>query len=92
MNRRGTLGSSTRSMRLSEQCLGRCSVLGGTLDQPENVLVVLPIDADGADQHDILGHVQAVDLNDEQIELGDVACEPFLQSLPRQRHEPARGG
>jgi hypothetical protein len=28
--------------------------------------------------------------NDEQIEVGDVAGEPFLQSLLRQRHEPAR--
>jgi hypothetical protein len=61
------------------------------LDQPENVLVALTVDADGADQHNVLGHAQAVDLNDEQVELGDVAGEPFLQSLLRQRHEPARG-
>jgi hypothetical protein len=45
--------------------------------------VAVTVDADGADQHDLLGHVQTVDLNDEQIELGDVAGEPFLQSLLR---------
>jgi hypothetical protein len=55
------------------------------------VLVALTVNADGADQHNVLGHVQAVDLNDEQVELGDVAGEPFLQSLLRQHHEPARG-
>jgi hypothetical protein len=42
------------------------------------VLVALSIDADSADEHDVLGHVQPVDLNDEQIELGNVAAKPLV--------------
>ena len=45
--RRGTFGSSPRSMRLSSKSLDRRGVLGGALDQPENVLVAVTVDADG---------------------------------------------
>ena len=46
---------------------------------------------EGGDQHQVVADMQAVDLDDQQVELGQVRRHPRGQPLRRQRHEPARG-
>jgi hypothetical protein len=47
------------------------------------VLLAVCVDADRPDQNDVLGHVQAVDLDHEEIELGEVAGKPGFHALLR---------
>jgi hypothetical protein len=54
------------------------------------VFLAQSVDSDGADQHDVVGHMQTINLNDEEIELGQVAPEPSLHTFLRQGHEPTR--
>lgn len=75
--------------KIVEQRLNRNSILGSAFDKSENVLSAVGVDADRPNQNNVLGHVQAVDLNDEQIQLGEVAGKPGFHVLLRQRHKPA---
>jgi hypothetical protein len=52
------------------------------------VLLAIALDADRPEQNDVLGHVQTVDLDDEQIKLGEIAREPGPHARLRQRHKP----
>lgn len=53
--------------KVVEQCLRGGRLLRGPLDQAENVLLSVAADADGADQHDILGNIQTVNLDDKRV-------------------------
>ena len=73
-----------------EERLDRRSVLGGPFDDRERVLVTVAVDADRGDQHQIVADMQAIDLNDEQVELRQVGSHEGGQLFRRQGHEPAR--
>ena len=64
-----------------DQRLRGGGVLGCPFDETEDVLLSVAVDADGADQHDVLSHMQAIDLDDEEIELGQIAVEPSVHTL-----------
>ena len=56
------------------------------------MLVALRIDTDRCDQDQILVHVNAVDLDHQQIKAGEVGRYPLLHARRRQRHEAAGSG
>ena len=92
MKRRGTAGSRPRSTRLS---INACTVAAfsvGALDQPERMLVAVHIDADRRDEGHVLVHVNAVDLDHQQLEIGKIGPHPFLQPRRRQRDKTPGGG
>ena len=58
-------------------------VLRRTLDEAERMLVTLRVDANRRDQNQILVHVNAVDLDHQQIETGKIGCHPLLHARRR---------
>ena len=74
-----------------EQCLDDDRVLRRPLDDGQDMLVAVAIDADRRHQ-DMVAHMQTVDLNDQQVELREIRGEPGLHLLARQRHEPPGNG
>jgi hypothetical protein len=44
----------------------------------------------GAREHQVVAGVKPVDLDDQDVQLGQVRCHPLGQPLGGQRHEPAR--
>ena len=70
-----------------EQRLNRGGILGGPLDQPQRVLLAHGVDADRRHQDQVLLDVQAVDLDRQQIQRRQIACQPVLQFRARQRDE-----
>src|SRR3982751_6123527 len=48
------------------------------------------IDADGGQQRQVLGDMDAVNLDHQQIERRQCGRHPFAHPLRRQRHEPTR--
>jgi hypothetical protein len=67
---RSACGSSSRGHQ------GRSATFHSALDQAERMLIAVPIDAKGGDQHQVLANVQAVELDDQQVELGQVRRHP----------------
>jgi len=53
-------------------------------------MLALIIDADGSRQYEVLFDVDVVDLDDQQVQLGQIGRHPFRHALCQQRHEPAR--
>jgi hypothetical protein len=53
------------------------------------MLVAFTIDTESGDQHQVVADMQAVYLNDQEVQLGQVRCHPLGQPFCRQRHEPA---
>jgi hypothetical protein len=49
------------------------------------------INAEGGDQHEVIADVQPVDLDDQEVQFGQVGRHPLGQPFSRQCHEPARG-
>jgi len=74
-----------------EQGLADGGVLRRPLHHRKRMLLALAVDADGRQQDQVLANMNAVDLDDEQIEAGQVGRQPFLHPLGRKGHEPARG-
>src|SRR5262249_42031372 len=56
------------------------------------MLVALRIDTDRCNQEQIFVHVNAIDLDHQQIEAGEIGCHPILHARRRQRYEAAGGG
>src|SRR5262245_22382410 len=56
------------------------------------MLVALRIDTDRCNQDQIFVHVNAIDLNHQQIEAGEIGRHPILHARRRQRYEAAGGG
>ena len=67
-------------------------VFRGALDQPERMLVAVHIDANRRDEGHVLVHVNAVDLDHQQPEIGKIGPHPFLQPRRRQRDKTPGGG
>jgi hypothetical protein len=55
-----------------DQRLHHGGVLGRAFNEPERVLHAVAVDADRCHQHQFAGHVDAVDLHNQQVELGQV--------------------
>src|SRR5947209_12499916 len=56
------------------------------------MLVALRVDTDRCNQDQIFVHVNAIDLDHQQIEAGEIGCHPILHARRRQRYEAAGGG
>src|SRR5262249_28609044 len=56
------------------------------------MLVALRIDTDRCNQEQIFVHVNAIDLDHQQIEAGEIGCHPILHARGRQRYEAVGGG
>ena len=65
-------------------------ILGCPFDHAQRVFVAGTVDANRAHQQQFVIHVHSVDLDDQQIQFGQIGCHPFRHALRRQRHEPAR--
>ena len=56
------------------------------------MLVALHVDTDRRDEDQTLVHVNAVDLDHQQIEAREIGRHPHLHARCRQRHEAAGAG
>ena len=90
MKRRGAAGSSARSTEIVDQ--GLHGVFRSALDQTEWMLFAAPVDAHRRHEGHVLLHVNAVDLNHQQIETGKISRHPFLQPSRLRRDKMPRGG
>ena len=77
--------------QIVDQRLHDGGVLSRPFDQAERMFVAFAIDTESGDQHQIVADMQPVDLDDQQVQLGQVRRHPLGQPFCRQRHEPARG-
>ena len=57
-------------------------------NQAERILVAFAVDPKRGDQDQIIADVQPVDLDHQQVQLGQVRGHPLRHALGRQRHEP----
>ena len=74
-----------------EQSLADGGVLRRPFHHRKRMLFSLAVDPDRRQQHKVFTDVDAVDLDDQQVELGQVRRHPIFHPLGRQRHEAARG-
>ena len=72
-----------------EQRLRHGSVLASPFNHAEGMLRAVAVDADSSQQHQVVLDVNAIDLDDQQVQPGQVGRHPCLHALGRQRHEPA---
>ena len=56
------------------------------------MLIALRVDTDRRDEDQILVHVNAVDLDHQQIEAREIGRHPLLHARRRQRYKAAGGG
>jgi hypothetical protein len=54
------------------------------------MLGAFAVDADGGHQGQIIGQMKTIDLDDQEIERGQIRRHPVGHTFRRQRHEPAR--
>ena len=59
-------------------------VLGCSFDQGERMFVAVPIDAERGDQHQVVADVKPVDLDDQEVQLGQVRRLRFTAQRPSQ--------
>src|SRR5262249_34056764 len=57
------------------------SVLGCSFEQRERMFVAFSINAEGSDQYQVVADVQPVDLDDQEVQLGQVRRHPRGQPL-----------
>src|SRR5208337_2205161 len=81
---------STLDEIVDERLHGR-RIFGRALDEAERMFVAVRVDADRRDEKHILIHVNAVNLDRQQIEIVEPAFHPRLHARRRQRHEAAGG-
>ena len=55
-------------------------ILGRAFNEPERMLHAFAVDADRRHQHEVAGHVDAVDLHHQEVELRQVRCHPLLHA------------
>src|SRR4051812_43630738 len=76
--------------QIVQQRLHHGRILRGSLDQAQRMLDPVAIDADGGQQRQVLGDMDAVNLDHQHIQRRQVGRHPFAHPLRRQRHEPTR--
>ena len=91
MNRRRPVGSSSTLDEIVDERLHRRRVFGRALDEAERMFVAVRVDANRRDEEHIFIHVNAVDLDRQQIEVVKPGFHPRLHARRRQRHEAAEG-
>ena len=69
--------------KIVDEGLDGRGVLRCALDQAKRMLGARRVDTDRRDEDQILVHVNAVDLDHQQPETGEIMCHPVLQ--PRRR-------
>ena len=69
--------------QIIDQRLDGRGVFGRSLGKAERMLVALRVDTDRCNQDRIFVHVNAIDLDHQQIEAGEIGCHPILH--PRRR-------
>ena len=74
--------------------MSACTVaaISVALDDAKRMLVAVGVNTDRRDQDQFLVHMNAVNLDHQQIEAGEIGRHPFLHARRRQRHEAARDG
>ena len=60
--------------QIVEKRLHDSGVLGRPFDQGERMFVAFAINAEGGDQHQVVADVQPVDLDDQEVQLGQVGA------------------
>jgi len=83
-------GIEAAADQVGEQSLADGSILARSFHDPERVLVAIAVDADRRQHDQVLIDVNAVDLDDQQIQRGKLGGHPCLHRLGRQRHEATR--
>src|SRR5207247_612587 len=78
--------------QIIDQRLDGRGVFGRSLGKAERMLVALRVNTDRCNQDQIFVHVNAIDLDHQQIEAGEIGCHPILHARRRQRYEAAGGG
>ncbi len=74
-----------------EERLHGGGVLGGSVENRQRMLAAVTVNADGGDEHQIVADMQAVDLNDEQVELRQVGIHESGQPVRRRTAGARRG-
>jgi len=74
--------------QIVDQRLYDGGILGCSFDQGERMFAAVCIDPERGDQHQIVADVQAVDLDHQKVQLGQIRCHPLGQPVGRQRHKP----
>ena len=83
-------GIEAAAHQIVEQRLNHGGILGRAFDHAQRMLGAFAVDADSGHQRQIIGQMKAVDLDDQEIERGQIRRHPVGHTLRRQRHEPAR--
>src|SRR5258705_7647948 len=66
------LGIKPALDQVVDECLHDGGVLGCSFDQGERMFMAFSINAEGGDQHQVVANVQPVDLDDQEVQLGQV--------------------
>src|SRR3989440_11587532 len=75
------LGIKPALDQLVDESLHASGVLGCSFDQGERMFVAFSINAEGSDQHQVVADVQPVDLDDQEVQLGQVSIRFMAQRL-----------
>ena len=57
------------------------------LRSTERMLIAFSIDSERSHQNQVVADAQTIDLDDQQVQLGQVRGHPLGHALSRQRHE-----
>ena len=76
---------------IGDQRSRRRRVFRRALDKAERMLFPRRVDADRRHQQRVVGHVDAVDLDDHEVEMVEPGRHPLPHARRRQRDEAARG-
>src|SRR5215472_3874796 len=90
MNNRQTFGSKPRSTRLSSSACATAAFSAAPSITARGCLPPTPVNADGGQQHQIIGDVDAVDLDRQQVQPRQVARHPLFHALGREGDKATR--
>ena len=65
--------------QIVDQRLHDGGVLCRPFDQAERMLVAFTIDTESGDQHKVVADMQPVNLDDQEVQFGQVRCHPLGQ-------------
>ena len=54
--------------QIVDQCLDDGGIFGRPLDQAKRMPIAVAIDAEGGDQHQVVANMQAIDLDNQQVD------------------------
>ena len=80
------LGIEPAFDQIVDEGLHDSGILGGTFDQTKRMLIAFSIDSERSHQDQVVADVQTIDLDDQQVQLGQVRGHPLGHALGRQRY------